>query len=128
MKSMRDMADVAASAIAATAIIQGAGIQMETKNFKNFLFDTLNLNEMTEEIYSTILTDTDLQSKLVLILNKSYPTIRRWALDKSDRLTTIKAKAIIDEHFTGEFTVFMQMANEKLEQWKESLLNETETK
>jgi hypothetical protein len=53
---------------------------------------------MTEEIYSIIKKDSNLQAKLMLGLNKSYSTIYRWAVSKSERLTTLKAHEIIKTH------------------------------
>jgi hypothetical protein len=67
---------------------------------------------MDTDIYSSVLKDSKLQAKLVLATGKSFPTIWRWANRKDERLTTIKATSIIDEHLNGESGYFLNLIQE----------------
>jgi hypothetical protein len=52
---------------------------------------------MENEIYTLILTDSNLQAKLMLAFKKSYSTIRRWAVTRNEMLTSLKAQKIYKE-------------------------------
>ncbi len=67
---------------------------------------------MNTDIYSTVLKDSKLQAKLVLATGKSFPTIWRWANKQDERLTTLKATSIIDEHLNGESDYFLSLFQE----------------
>jgi len=67
---------------------------------------------MNTDIYSTVLKDSKLQAKLVLATGKSFPTIWRWANKQDERLTTLKATSIIDEHLNGESEYFLNLIKE----------------
>ena len=67
---------------------------------------------MDTDIYSTVLKDSKLQAKLVLATGKSFPTIWRWANRKDERLTTLKATSIIDEHLNGQSEYFLNLIQE----------------
>jgi len=82
---------------------------------------------MRENVYTTILKDSDLQAKLMLVFKKSYSTIRKWALDKNEMLTTNKAQLIIKEHLNIEIAQTIELIKDKMEKWQyDSGENETE--
>jgi hypothetical protein len=64
---------------------------------------------MKIDIYKSVLKDSKLHAKLVLATGKSFPTIWRWANRKDERLTTLKATSIIDEHMQGESNYFLDL-------------------
>ena len=69
---------------------------------------------MTKDIYSLVLKDSNLQAKLVLATGKSFSTIWRWAHRKDERLTTLKATSLINEHLNGESDFFFSLMKESL--------------
>jgi hypothetical protein len=53
---------------------------------------------MNESIYTLILSDINLQAKLMMSMQKSWQTIYRWAKHKDVMLTTKIASETIDQH------------------------------
>jgi len=53
---------------------------------------------METNFYTQVVTDSNLQAKLMLAFNKSYSTIYRWGREKNLILTTPKAQEVIKKH------------------------------
>ncbi len=85
---------------------------------------------ITTEVQQSILHDVILQYKLGLVFNKSYPTIRLWALNNNELLTTPKAQIIINEHLENDYKEFLDLLIPILENWRKKKLEiiETDTK
>jgi hypothetical protein len=60
-------------------------------------------NEMKPEIYEKILTDSNLQAELMLAHGKSYATVRRWAKEKNEILTSMASLRIIMKYVSSDF-------------------------
>jgi len=53
---------------------------------------------METNFYTKIISDSNLQAKLMLEFDKSYSTIYRWAREQNLILTTPKAQEVIKKH------------------------------
>jgi len=60
-------------------------------------------NKMKPEIYEKILTDSNLQAELMLAHGKSYQTVRRWAKEKNEILTSMASLRIIMKYVSADF-------------------------
>jgi hypothetical protein len=54
--------------------------------------------EMKREVYEKILTNSRLQAELMLAFDKSFTTVRRWAKERNEILTSIKALKVIAKY------------------------------